>query len=30
MLDYDAWLKQAREDSLRLCEEDLSSEPDAW
>jgi len=30
LLDYDAWLKQAREDSLRLRDEDLSAEPDAW
>ena len=30
LLDYDAWLRQAREDALRLRDEDLTTEPDAW
>jgi antitoxin ParD1/3/4 len=30
LLDHERWLEQARADALRLSDEDLASEPDAW
>ena len=30
LLDYSAWLNQARADAERLKDEDLRAEPDAW
>jgi len=30
LLDYSAWLSEARLDAVRLRDEDLSAEPDAW
>ncbi|WP_106582110.1 hypothetical protein [Murinocardiopsis flavida] len=30
LLEREAWLEQARADSVRLRDEDLSDEPDAW
>lgn len=30
LLDYHAWLDQARADSSRLRDEDLSAEPEEW
>lgn len=30
LLDREVWLQQARADAERLCDEDLSEEPDAW
>ncbi|MDR3360704.1 MAG: hypothetical protein LBO20_08695 [Bifidobacteriaceae bacterium] len=30
LLEQERWLDQARADALRLNDEDLSDEPDAW
>ena len=30
LLDYHEWLEQARRDALRLRDENLADEPDAW
>ena len=30
LLDHERWLDQARKDALRLRNEDLNAEPDAW
>ena len=30
LLDHEKWLQRARDDALRLRNEDLSDEPDAW
>jgi len=30
LLDYHTWLDRARADSLRLRQEDVNAEPEAW